>query len=64
MIAVSLPNPSKAISGGRIPVRIKSIITPNATTSAGTVSIENRTNEAMIITIRKIIGRVIRHLCC
>jgi hypothetical protein len=59
IIAVSLPNPLKAVSAGRMPVRIKAIIAPSATTSAGIVSMENRTKEAMMIIMRTIMGRVI-----
>ena len=53
MMAVSLPNPWKAISGGKIPVNRRAIITPRAMTSAGMVSIENKTRATMMMIIKR-----------
>ena len=57
---VSLPKPSKAVSAGKMPVRINASMSPSAITSAGKVSIENRTNPAAIMINNKIIERVIK----
>ncbi len=59
IIEVSLPKPSKAMLAGKTPVRISAIIRPRAITSAGKVSIENRTSAARMMMIKITIERVI-----
>ena len=58
MIDVSLPKPSKAVFAGTTPVRMSANITPSAVTSAGIVSIENNISAIRIMTVSKIIERV------
>lgn len=59
MIEVSLPNPSKAVLAGTIPVNTRAIITPRAVTSAGIVSIENNTRAIKMMIMSRIIEVVI-----